>query len=59
MEMEVKTGGLMVPEQGPATTGGNLKKVQAQWDGTATATGLDLDVGASPVVPTPAAIAPG
>lgn len=61
VEMEVKPGVvlLMVPEQEPATTGGNLKKVQARWVGTATVTGPALDVGASQVEPTQVAVTPG
>lgn len=61
VEMEVKPGVAvaMVPEGDPATTGGSPKKVQAQWAGTATATGLALDVGASPAGQTPAAVTPG
>ena len=50
---------LMVLEQGPTTTGGNLKKVPAQRAGTATATGPALDVGVSQAEPTPAAVTPG
>lgn len=63
VETEVKAGVMveMVPDQGPTTTGGSPKKVQAQWagTGTATATGLALDVGASQAEPTPAAATPG
>lgn len=61
VEMDVKAGVMveMVPDQGPTTTGGSPKKVQAQWAGTVTATGLALDVGASQVEPTPAAATPG
>lgn len=61
VEMEVKAGVMveMVPDQGPAATGGSLRKVQAQWVGTATVTGLALDVGVSQAEPTPAAAIPG
>lgn len=61
VEMEVKAGVMVekVPDQGPTTTGGSPKKVQAQWAGTVTATALALDVGASQVEPTPAAATPG
>lgn len=62
VEMEVKAGVTveMVPDQGPTTTGGSLKRVQAQWAGIATVTGLVLDVGASQAEPpTPAAATPG
>lgn len=61
VEMEVKAGVIveMVPDQGPAAIGGNLRKVQAQWVGTATVTGLVLDVGASQAEPTPAVATPG
>lgn len=59
--MEVKAGVMveMVRDQGPTTTGGSPKKVQGQWAGTATVTGLVLDVGASQAEPTPAAATPG
>lgn len=55
--MEVKAGVMVekVLDLVPATTGGSLRKVQARWAGTATATVLALDVGASQVEPTPAA----
>lgn len=61
LEMEVNAGVMveMVLDQGPTTTGENPKKVQAQWAGTATVTGLVLDVGASQAEPTPAAATPG
>lgn len=61
VEMEVKAGVTVeiVPEPGPATTGRSLKKVQAQWAGTATVTDLALDVGVSQAEPTPAAVTPG
>lgn len=61
VEMEAKAGVIveMVPDQGLTTTGGRTKKVQAQWAGTATATGLALDVGVSQAEPTPAAATPG
>lgn len=59
--MEVKAGVMveMVPDRGPTAIGGSPKKVQAQWAGTATATGQGLDVGASLAEPTPAAATPG
>lgn len=59
--MEVRAGvvGAMVPEEEATTTGVSPKKAQAQWAGTATVTGLALDVGANQVEPTPAAATPG
>lgn len=61
VEVGVKAGVVVeiVPEEGPAITGENLKKVPAQWVGTVTATGPAPDVGASQVEPTPAAVTPG
>lgn len=56
LEMERKGGVMveMVPDQGPTTTGGSPKKVQAQRAGTVTVTGLVQGVGASQAEPTPA-----
>lgn len=62
VEMEVKAGVIreILPDQGPTTTGGSPKKVQALWAGTATVIVLALAVGASPAEPpTPAAVTPG
>lgn len=61
VEMEMKPGVVveMVQDQGLATTGASPKKVQALWAGTATVTGLALDVGVSQAEPTPAAVTPG
>lgn len=55
LEMEVKAGVMveMEPDQGPTTTGGSPKKVQAQLVGTVTVTGLVQGVGASQAEPTP------
>lgn len=55
LEMQVKAGVIveMVPDQGPTTTGGNPKKVQALLAGTVTVTGLGQGVGASQAEPTP------
>lgn len=59
LEMEMKAGVMveMVPDQGPTTTGGNPRKVQAQLAGTVIVTGLVQVVGASQAgtTPTPAA----
>lgn len=61
VEMEVKGGVAMEmdPEEEPTITGVSRKKVEALWAGTATVTGLALDVGASQAEPTPAAATPG
>lgn len=56
-EMGVKDGLMveMATEEEPTITGGSTKRVQAPRAGTATVTGLALDVGASQAEPTPAA----
>lgn len=61
LEMEAKAGVIveMEPDQEPTTTGGSPKKVQAQWAGTVTVTGLVQGVGASQDEPTPAAVTLG